>query len=525
MARQQNPNVPWGVVERVVGVFSPRAAARRYAGRVAAANLRRAYDGASQGRTTDGWRTANTAADTEIAAAGALLRDRMRDLVRNNSLAANAIQVLVSSMVGRGIRPRSNTGDKKTDEAIDKLFAEWSRRCDAHGHTDFYGLQVLAVREMLEGGDLFALKRARRARQTRGVPLEIELREADHLDTHKWSAPADGASRVAQGIQYDRSGRRSGFWMFPDHPGDSTASWNRSLVSEFVPASMVAHLFERQRVQSRGVPWGTPALRAMQDLGDWQVAEMMRKKTEACMVGVVTGEDGDGSTGSGANPVLEDIDGNPVETFKPGMFYYARNGKDLKFNTPAHAGGTREWNTVQMHLISAGFRVPYALLTTDLREANFSSSRVGINEFRRMVEQVIWLTIIPMFCQKIWDWFIEAAWTAGMLPEGAGPVVPVKWTPPRWESVNPWQDAQTDLLETRAGFVSLPEQLEKRGYTAADSFAEHAAALKIADDAGLVLDSDPRKVTKQGLFQAEAGADGNPPAPPDGNEPAKGAEE
>ncbi|MFG6637168.1 phage portal protein [Sulfitobacter sp. 1A12126] len=510
MSKPTTPSVPWGMRERALSLFSPRAAARSYAGKVSAANLRRSYEGGAKTRLTDGWKAGSTAADTEIAAAGAILRDRMRDLVRNNSLAANAVQVLVSSMVGPGIRPRANTGDKALDKKVDELFARWSKKCDAHGHTDFHGLVSLAVREMVEGGEVFAIKRPRRKSRMREVPLEIEIREADHLDAGRWSAPSDPSVRVAQGIEYDQTGRRSAYWMFPDHPGDNSPSFRRNLVSQRVPAAMVAHLFERQRVQSRGVPWGTPALRALQDLGDWQLAEMVRKKTEACMVGIVFGEDGDGTTS--AAPTIEDANGNPIEQFEPGMFAYARNGKEIKFNTPSSAGGTREWNVVQMHLIAAGFRVPYALLTGDLKEANFSSSRVGINEFRRMVDSTQWLTIIPMLCQKIWDWFTEAAWTAGLIPS---PDIAVEWSTPKFESVNPWQDAQTDLLETRAGFTSLADQIAKRGYNAEDVLREHKKTLDLADTLELVLDSDPRKVSRQGLAQANTpGEAEEPPAPP-----------
>lgn len=514
MSKSNTPQVPWGFRERALAVFSPRAAARSYAGKVSAANLRRSYEGAQKTRLTDGWKAGSTAADTEIAAAGGVLRDRMRDLVRNNSLAANAVQVLVSSMVGPGIRPRAKTGNPEADKAIDELFARWSKKCDAHGHTDFHGLVSLAVREMIEGGEVFAIKRPRRMSRTREVPLEIELREADHLDGGRWSSPADASARISQGIEYDSTGRRTAYWMFPDHPGDNTPAFRRNLVSQRVPASMVAHLFERQRVQSRGVPWGTPALRGLQDLGDWQVAELVRKKTEACMVGIVFGEDADGTTS--AAPTIEDMSGNTIEQFEPGMFAYARNGKEIKFNSPSSTGGVREWNVVQLHQIAAGFRVPYALLTGDLREANFSSSRAGINEFRRMVTSTQWLTIIPMLCQKLWDWFTEAAWSAGLIPS---PDVPVEWSTPKFESVNPWQDAQTDLLETRAGFTSLADQIAKRGYDVVDVLNEHKKALDLADSLDLVLDSDPRKVSRQGLAQANTPGEPDQPPASDGTEP------
>jgi capsid protein len=101
----ETPDLGWGPIDRALALVSPRAAARRYAARVALGNMRRAYDAAQKGRRTDGWRTAGTAADAEIAAASGILRDRMRDLVRNNPLAARAVSVLVNNLVGSGIRP------------------------------------------------------------------------------------------------------------------------------------------------------------------------------------------------------------------------------------------------------------------------------------------------------------------------------------------------------------------------------------------------------------------------------------
>lgn len=507
--KAKSTGVAWGWQERALEFFSAKAARKRYADRIASENMRRAYDGASRGRLTDGWSTSGTSADAEIAAAGGLLRDRMRDLVRNNPLAAQAVQVLVNNIVGTGIRPRAKTGNEKQNQKIDALFEQWSMKSDAHGHTDFYGLQALAVREMIEGGDLFAMKRTRRRTRTRRVPLQVELFEADHLDDARFDHRNDG-TRIDNGIEYDRKGAREAYWLFPDHPGGNSPTFRRKFESVRVPADRVAHLFERQRVQSRGVPWGAPAMRALRDLDDWRLAEMVRKKTEACMVGVVFGDEPE--TGINSEPGVFDTHGNAIESLQPGMIAHAR-GKDIKFNNPSATAGIRDWNLVQMLAIAAGFRVPYALMTGDMSQSNFSSNRAGLNEFRRMVEQLQWLTVIPMFCQKVWDWFTEAAWTAGLIPE---PVVPVEWAPPKFESVNPWQDAQTDLLETRAGFTTLPQQIGKRGWDHATVLREQKAALDLVDELGLILDSDPRRVTRQGMFQSEPQDGGDDT---EGNEP------
>lgn len=503
--RSFGATVQWSVLERAMEAVAPRAAGRRFAAKLALANLRRSYDAASFERGSTSRRGIGTAADSEVAFAGSILRNQMRDLVRNNPLAAKAVQVLVNNLVGAGIRPRAASTNAKLNKKVDDLWAKWSQECDAHGHTDFHGLLSLAVRGMIEGGDMFAMKRGRYPSDRLSVPLQIELREADHLDGARIYHEQDG-NRISQGIEVDKLGRRVAYWMFADHPGDSTNPIGQITRSVRVEANRVAHLFERQRIQNRGVPWGTPAMTAISHVRDYQEAELVRKKIEACVVGVVFSDD---ESQESIAPAIVDSEGKKIEQFEPGMIAYARNGKDIKFNQPSASGGVGEWHRVQLHIISAGFRVPYELMTGDLSQVNFSSSRVGLNEFRRMIDATQWQTIIPMLCEPIWHWFLEAAATAGLISTAD---VPAEWAPPKFESVNPLQDAEADLLEVRAGFATWAQQVAKRGYDPEKALAEVEKFNALFDAKGLIFDSDPRRVSKAGLTQSSTSKAADPAA-------------
>jgi lambda family phage portal protein len=257
----------------------------------------------------------------------------------------------------------------------------------------------------------------------------------------------------------------------------------------------VVHLYEKQRAQVRGVPWGTPVMRALRDLDDWTQAELVRKKTEACVVGIVLGAD-EGE--QGIAPSVVDADGNRVEQFEPGLIAYARGGKDIKFNQPATTAAVSEWLRAQLHIVAAGFRLPYELLTGDLSQVNYSSIRAGLVEFRRMIDAVQWQLFIPMFCQPVWDWFTEQAWAAGRLPQ---PRIAVAWSPPRFEAVDPLKDAMADMLAMRSGTMTLAQAIARQGHNPDAVLAEIAAMNAKLDALGLVLDSDPRKVTKTGVLQ------------------------
>ena len=100
-------------LDKVIGYFSPERAYRR--GRFRAAAETFAYDGAKSGRRTDGWIAAGGDANTEVGASLASLRNRSRDLLRNNPYASKAIAELVGNTVGTGIVPQAKTGNPTLD--------------------------------------------------------------------------------------------------------------------------------------------------------------------------------------------------------------------------------------------------------------------------------------------------------------------------------------------------------------------------------------------------------------------------
>ncbi|MGL1728859.1 phage portal protein, partial [Vibrio parahaemolyticus] len=58
--------------------------------------------------------------------------------------------------------------------------------------------------------------------------------------------------------------------------------------------------------------------------------------------------------------------------------------------------------------LAASAGITYDQLTGDLRRANFSSLRAGKIEFRRLVEQFQWHTIVAMLLDPLWTRWCEA---------------------------------------------------------------------------------------------------------------------
>jgi len=490
------------MIDRLVGYVSPERGVQRAAKRQQMEQmLGRGWDAAGQGRRTSNWNPPDTSGDTEVGRHGPRLRRRSRDLARNNPHVAKAKSAWVSNLIGNGIQPDFDTGSDQTNRRLNELWDTWANttKFDLDGQVTFAGFQRLATDEMIEGGESLARRRVRSANDA--IPMQVQLHEAEQLDESQ-TMELPGGGRIIQGVQFNEQGERTGYYMLPRHPGDDLIiSHTRLSSSRFVPAGDMLHMYEKARQQTRGVPWSAPVMLALRDLHDWQQAELVRKKTEAALVGIVTG---DGAAEEGVAPRVEDADGNIVEQFEPGLIAYARGGTNISFNQPTTAGDIEQWLRQQLHIIAAGFRLPYELLTGDLSQVNFSSMRASIVEFRRLVFALQRQVIVPLLCQPIANWFIEGAILRGAV--GANTPVQVQWTTPRFESVNVLDDAKADSMEVRHGFKSWRTAVAERGQDPDKVMQEIAETNEMFDQQEIVLDSDPRNVAEGGKAQG-AGAD------------------
>ncbi|MGE0650267.1 MAG: phage portal protein [Alphaproteobacteria bacterium] len=486
-------------IDHAVGYVSPRAGLRRLRVRAAMEALRRGYEGAQGGRRTDGWRTSGTAANAEVSAALPRLRDRARDLVRNNPYAAKGVAALVSNLVGTGIVARARVrlpeaSSEETSQLNTEVDGQWARfvaECDADGRTDFHGLQALAARAVVESGEALVRLRLRPRGAGLAVPLQLQVLEADHLDASRTGELAGGGF-VHQGIEFDGLGRRVAYWLYPVHPGEVASFRRLRLESRRVPAASVCHLFERLRPgQARGVPWLAPVILRLRDLDEYDDAELVRKKIEACFAAFVL--DADETEPLGAT--RQEASGRRIESFEPGMIEYLPAGRDVRFAAPATSGGYPEYMRLQLHAVAAGLGLTYELLTGDLSQVNYSSIRAGLIEFRRRIEALQWQVLIPCLCQPVWQRFVAVAQAAGTLPPGE---IGAEWTAPRFEAVDPLKDAKADIMAVRAGFMPLREAIARNGYDPGDVLAEIATTNALIDRLGLVLDTDPRRATQSG---------------------------
>ena len=85
------------VVDTTIGIFAPRKALERRAARVASDQFGNAFRGARRSRLQQNWAVSSGSADYDLLPDLAILRERSRELLRNDPHAASIVGSLVDS--------------------------------------------------------------------------------------------------------------------------------------------------------------------------------------------------------------------------------------------------------------------------------------------------------------------------------------------------------------------------------------------------------------------------------------------
>jgi lambda family phage portal protein len=504
-------------------------AARRLVGRlVAPVRNATAYEAGSNARRTTGWHAPTASANAAILGNLTTLRDRARAATRNDGFAEGAIGKLAANIVGTGIKPLSQAADPAFRAQAQALWLRWTDEADADGLFDFYGLQTLAVRSWLEGGECFARLRLRLEADGLSVPLQVQLLEPE-LCPHTNSQVFD-TKKIRAGIEFNAIGQRVAYQFHPSRPELDDYDASR-LVS--VPADLVAHVYQPLRPgQLRGLPHLTQALVALYELRKFSDAVLIRQQVAAMFAGFMKRAPAV-STVDTIDPLTNEtrvtVDSKPMVNLQPGTMQELEPGEEVNFTDPPDAKDYPDFMRQCLYQIAAAIGLPYELLTGDMRNVNDRTVRVILNEFRGRVSAWQHQVLAYQFCRKVWRAWMDQCWLHGLLPipdsyaTDPSPWLAVKWMPPLVPYIQPVQDIQAQKDAIRSGLTSRSATVSEHGEDAEAIDLEQQMDNERADRLGLVYDTDPRKVSNAGLTQARAKGseyvDPDDPANGEGQEP------
>jgi lambda family phage portal protein len=485
---------------------------------------KRLYAGAEMGRLNGSWVASSTSADAEIVTSLRTLRDRSRQLERDNDYAKNAVRLLKNNIAGRGVgfqsqvmMRRGGRLDDATNSKIERAWRRWCRKdtCSTSGKLSFAALQRLIVGAMPTGGEIL-VRMVKKPFGGGKVPFALEVIESDQLIEGYTVGRNENGRQVRMGVELDEWNRATGYFLYPRHPGDLQFP-SQLTTSHFiyVPASEVLHLFIPERPnQSRGVPWFHTAIKRLHNMGGYEEAEIVAARASACIMGFIESPDGDVIPTNLPGATTDPKTGETVTDLAAGEIRALAAGEKFTGFSPTRPNPAMEgFMRFMLRGMCAGVGMSYASVSGDYSQSNYSSSRLALLDDRdnwRVLQD--WL--VEDFCQPVFEAWLEMAVLSGEL------ALPAYWgdsslyTEPRWLTrgwsyVDPLKEVMADKLRVRSGFSTVADVIAAQGGDFEDVFAQRRRELDMAKDLDLVLDTDPALVDEKGSAASQAALGGD----------------
>lgn len=418
------PEIKKTILDSVIENLSPERGMRRMLARAVLA-LAGQWNGARKDRRgIKNWATLTGSADADMLFDLPALRERSRDLTRNNPLALGAVNTVTTSAVGTGlslnVQPELSVLGWSEDQAaewaqrVESEFRAWAgnpRACDASKTQDFYSMQALAFRSAMESGDLFALLPMVSEKHS-VYGTRIHLIEADRVSNSKNATDTD---TLAGGVEMDRYGAPVNYHIMRSHPGGLSrkpSEWD--VVPAFGAKSgrrNVVHLFDRRRPgQSRGFPYLAPVIEHLKQLSQYTEAEIAAAVVAGMFTVFVKTEGGNGLDIGADNlaPPGSDIKlGN-------GAIIDLSGGEDISTANPGRPNTAFDpFIQAILRQVGVALEIPFELLIKHFT-ASYSAARAALLEAWRFFKiKRAWLA--GQFCQPVYEAWLEEAVALGRI--------------------------------------------------------------------------------------------------------------
>ena len=394
MAAPNMPPLQQNLLDKLIAYAAPGLAVNRMAQRTHLA-MSGGYTGAKVDRAQlSRWMPTAGSANTDTVRDLPMLRARSRDQMRNAPIALGALNTTVGHVVGTGLTYTpaidaqflglSPEQAENWQDDTKRRFKQWAESpdCDAARQLDFYGLQELAFRSFLESGDAFVLT-PRMARPGKPAKLALQLIEADRICNPNRAADTD---TLIDGVQIDpNTGEVLAYHVARKHPGAYATAGNtwEQVNARGVSTGRrnVLALFKPLRPgQVRGVPWISPILEPLKQIGRWSDAELNAAVVSGVMATFIK-MDADAFQGL----YDEDAQGAIIESaskwsgeMESGKAINLMPGESVESPTPGRPNPAFDpfWSAM-VRQIGMALEMPYEVLTMHF-QSSYSAARAAL---------------------------------------------------------------------------------------------------------------------------------------------------
>lgn len=464
----------------------------------------RAYAGAVSGRLVNDWIAKSTSIDAEVKESLIKVRNRARQLGRDNDYVTAILRSFQNNIIGKGIGFQSQVmiNEDVFDDALNsKIETEWKRwnkreNCHAAGTLSFAELQKMLVKTTVESGEIYVRLIYKTFGNSR-VPLALQLVEGDQL-CEEMNGVSENGNEIRMGVELNEWGRPIAYFLKKRHPGDYQFPnrLNNNTEKIRVLADDIIPVFMSERVgQTRGITWLRSSIMRLHQMSGYEESEVIAARAAAALMGFIQSPEGEPSS-DGVQ------DGEKVTDFEPGVFKYLGPGETVNVPDLKRPGGqyTPFMSTMQKG-VSAGSGTSYETVSSDYSQSNYSSTRQSlINE--RDNWKILQAWFIEKFHQRVFERWLDMAVLSGVIAirdyeSNPEKYQAVQWMPRGWTWIDPYKDVLATKEAIDGGLETITNALAQSGQDIETVFAQRKKEKELAEKYGISLGSESNSGKKE----------------------------
>ena len=453
------------ILDKALSWFAPVHAAKRLRNRIAM-ELLGGYDGASRSRRSlKEWNPLGNDADSDILPDLETLRERSRDLVRNNPIACGAIKTKVTNVIGTGFVFKSmldrdvlNLSDDQAELLEAQIEREWrlfwnSKDLDISRTCNGPDIARMVYQQAKENGDVFVFL-PRKARVGSAYDLRLQVVEADRVCNPNHASDTD---TLAGGIERNpETGEPIRYHIMKRHPGGARTvgdEWEaRQAFGPKTGLRQVIHLYSQTRPgQSRGVPDLAPVIEPLKQLGRYTEAEIMAAVVSGLFTVFIETESGE--SGFDYSNLQDEVGRSTSDKdlkLGNGLIMELAKGEKIHDSNPGRPNTA--FDPFMMSIfrqIGTGLEIPVEILIKHFT-ASYSAARAALLSFWQYIqsERRFFVDNFLRIVQEAWMW--EAV-SSGRIPaQGffSDPAIRAAWLGAKW--IGPSKGQINEQAEVKA---------------------------------------------------------------------------
>ena len=398
------------------------------------------------------------------------MRDRARQLERDNVLACAILDRVTDNVIGPGLRLLPTTDDAGFNTEATDLWDDWKASADITGRMSFEQLQWMIYRSHVRDGDVGAVL------VSRGDDAFLQAISGDYIDSLS-GAILDNTTNV-HGMELGADGRPVQYHI---KSADDTGWWKETII----PArNMVFFARMKQLMDYRGEPLFAPIFSLLEQMDGYRDSEIIKKRIEACQALFI--KSAAAVPMAGALSTTTNAHGNrvPVTDFEPGQVRYLQPGEEaIAFNPSQSSQSFQQMMRTLEGYLGLNCGLTWNMLMLDYTGMSYTAGKMGTlqshHHFR--IQQT---RFVQRALDRIYHWRLSKFVKAGIL-RVPRPIADSywrhKWIAPGFPLLDPRQEVLANMALIDGAMASWSDMVLSAGHnpeSLADRIARDREMLK-----------------------------------------------